>query len=49
MNIKNQKGCPHIQEIEIQSYWCCYIKNKMVDLTDCKNCKYGKTIGIIKK
>lgn len=48
MNIKNQKGCPHTQEINMQSYWCCYIKNSMVDENDCKKCKYGKTINIIK-
>lgn len=46
MNIKKDKGCPHIQEISMQSYWCCYIKNSMVDKNDCKKCKYGKILNI---
>ena len=24
-------GCPHITDMQMQSYWCCYIKNAMVD------------------
>lgn len=43
--INNSKGCPHIYEINCQSYWCCYIHNKMVDKNDCKKCKYGKTLN----
>ncbi len=46
MNIKKEKGCPHLQEINNQSYWCCYIKNSMVDKNDCKECKYGKILNI---
>lgn len=39
-------GCQHITDMQMQSYWCCYIKNAMVDKNDCKKCKYGKIINI---
>ena len=39
-------GCPHITDMQMQSYWCCYIKNAMVDKNDCKKCKYGKIINL---
>ena len=42
----NKNGCPHIQEMHQQSIWCCYIKNSMVDIKDCKKCKYEKTLNI---
>lgn len=48
MSNKEKGGCPHIVEINTQHYWCCYIKNCMVDKNDCKKCKYGKTINVIK-
>lgn len=41
--MSKNEGCPHITEMQMQSIWCCYVKNAMVDQNDCKNCQYGKT------
>lgn len=42
----NKNGCPHISDMQMQSIWCCYVKNAMVDKNDCKKCKYGKILNI---
>ena len=44
-----KEGCPHIIEMQVQSVWSCYVYNKMVDLNDCKKCKYGKAIVVKNK
>ena len=38
-------GCPHITDMQMQSYWCCYIKNAMVDKNDCKNSRRNRRLG----